>query len=460
MKDIIDELNKRLTTMLEEEKKDMYYVAVRKSKEGREKNEPNQNLSKSMTRVLIDLHSKFIDDIDRQNDELYNECLEEVKENNPERTRMINTLDCLIDILNSDPLPPFTDFDKMRELFKYIGLNVNYQIVIFGTFVKSNASIDDGKCETIYLPNVTELLNYDYKHITTDEVQELLRHGTIEAFLADPEPTNPLGKEELLHRHIETIIDCSECQQACLKIDEVLRKEVANIQDDDFQILIDNMETLSFGDLAYRVIKQIKKAKNNLNGIKVLDIISGEDKKEEHSNKKEAKAAEENNDNNKERKQKEPSLKKQTNLNQTLREINRYFDLETLELKEGLSLDQIIYVLSLMYLGNVEDDKVETFLRKSAREFKQFHPYAIYNQGYDKFSYLGGDNPEIKEHLDMIEYILSDASIFICDDETYKSTKELVEEELKETMLIINGNYTFEIEEAKKLLNKREEMGK
>ena len=196
------------------------------------------------------------------------------------------------------------------------------------------------------------------------------------------------------------------------------------------------MEKLGFGSLYDIVIKQMKK-----------DQKAYEREQKQKNSKKEKVSSQDNNNI-----QESETPKKQTSINQTIREINKYFDLDTLELKEALSLDQIIYILSLMYLGNVEDDKVETFLRKSAREFKQFHPYAIYHQGYDKFSYLGGDNPEIKEHLDMIEYILSDASIFICDDEAYKSIKELAEEELKEIMFIINGNYTFEIEEAKQLL--------
>ncbi|MDE6292922.1 MAG: hypothetical protein K2L98_04495, partial [Bacilli bacterium] len=77
--------------------------------------------------------------------------------------------------------------------------------------------------------------------------------------------------------------------------------------------------------------------------------------------------------------------------------------------------------------------------------FKSLHPFAIYNQGYDKFAYLGECNPEVKEHLDMIEYILSEVNIFMCDNESYKSTKKLVEEEINELMRIINGNYTYEL---------------
>ena len=142
---------------------------------------------------------------------------------------------------------------------------------------------------------------------------------------------------------------------------------------------------------------------------------------------------------------------KQKNVNQTLREISKYYDVDSKTLKETLSMNQIIYVLSLMYSINMEKDSVDAFLRSAMREFKNMHPYAIYNQAYDKFAFLGENDTEIREHLEMIEYILSDTSIFICDDEEYVETKALIEEELNEIMRLSNGNFAYEEESAKKL---------
>ncbi len=435
MEEIIKELENRLGDLEYAEQADMYYLAISKVTE--KQRNTLSHPSKSQVRESISNHNEFLKSVNKENDEFYKLCLNEVQENNPERTEIIRTLEAFIIMLKEEDLPPFVEFQQMRKIFKYIGLNTNSQLTLFGTIVKNNASMNRGDDCHVYLPDTEALLNHNYKHITVDEVFQLLKNGRMEEFLADENPANPLGQKEVMECFRVTLIDHTACQKACLKIDEILNKEAEDTTDDDYQILIDNMEYLSFGDLAYRIIRKIEKYKNSIN-IRV------------NSNDTETKKDDQALDGITIKDEVSIPLK-QKNVNQTLREISKCYDVDSKTLKEMLSMDRIIYVLSLMYSINMEKDSIDAFLRSAMREFKNMHPYAIYNQAYDKFAFLGENDAEIKEHLEMIEYILSDTSIFMCDEEEYIETKRLVEEELREIMRLSNGNFAYEKESAKKL---------
>lgn len=436
MEEIIKELETRLSELIYAEQTDMYHFSVSIVQEGKPK--PSHYPTKSQIRESISDHNAFLKNINKENDEFYKLCEREVQASNPERTEIISTLECFIRMLKEENLPAFVEFKQMRKIFKYIGLNPNSQLTIFGIIVKNNAMMNTGDNCHVYLPDTEAILNHHYEHITTEEVFNLLNDGSIEEFLRDKNPQNPLGQKEVLDCLSATLIDRTDCQKACLKIDEVLSKEAEDTTEEDFQILIENMEYLSFGDLAYRIIKKINRYKNSLN--------KGAPSDEEPENKES------------EHKEREiPVPLKQKNINQTLREINKYYNLDTKELKDLLSMNQIIYILSLMYSISMESSIIESFLRSAMREFKNLHPYAIYNQAYDKFVYLGQENLEIQEHLDMIEYILSETSIFICSKEKYIETKRLIEEEINAIMQIINGNYSYEIESAKNLIKSNKE---
>lgn len=436
MEEIIKELETRLSELIYAEQTDMYHFSVSIVQEGKPK--PSHYPTKSQIRESISDHNAFLKTVNKENDEFYKLCEREVQANNPERTEIISTLECFIRMLKEENLPAFVEFKQMRKILKYIGLNPNSQLTIFGIIVKNNAMMNTGDNCHVYLPDTEAILNHHYEHITTEEVFNLLNDGSIEEFLRDENPQNPLGQKEVLDCLSATLIDRTDCQKACLKIDEVLSKEAEDTTEEDFQILIENMEYLSFGDLAYRIIKKINRYKNSLN--------KGAPSDEEPENKES------------EHKEREiPVPLKQKNINQTLREINKYYNIDTKELKDLLSMNQIIYILSLMYSISMESSIIESFLRSTMREFKTLHPYALYNQACDKFVYLGQENPDIQEHLDMIEYILSETNIFICTQEKYIETKSLIEDEINAIMQIINGNYSYEIESAKNLMKANKE---
>ncbi len=413
---------------------------------------------KEIGRVLYKIQNNkvlFLKWLSENRADLYEEVENIVKEKHPERTAVLMTLDPFMDFLNLEKTDIFLEFDEMARVLKYVDLNTVSQIVLFSTIVRNNIALDSDPEVRTFITNVSGLLDYEYQHLTKNEVMELLKNDKLEEYLKDENPENPEAQEELSKRFHKTKFDYTDRQTSCRHLDAIFRKKLSELTEEDYQTITVNMSEIFFDHLAYRLISFLKK--NNSSHKNLYEFLESKRKVVEKTKAtKKTKTPETENGKEKKKRQQE-TPKKQTNLNQTIREINKYFDLDTLELKEELSLDQIIYTLSLMYSINVEEAKTETFLRSTMRIFKEFHPYAILHQAYDKFAYLREENSEVKEHLDMIKYILSDASIFICDEETYASTKELVSEELKEIMRIINGNYTFEKEEAKKLLNANKE---
>ncbi len=405
-----------------------------------------------LDRINEEVHNEYVRDpegflglTEEIKDKISMHCQKQIRKEKPELYNNIHNLRGLIDYLKFEEARAFYELDEVSEAFQYINLHVNTQIAIFMYIMRINHKLDMGPDEPTYVADAEALLDFEYKYIKTEELRKILEEQRLDDFFEDKSLKYRKARKEVAKRYEETKRDLTSRQQASNILGAIFEKEAKDTTEEDYQTIIEKMDELFFGHISHRLVKKIKKQKE-------LELNPPVKQEKNVENKTEV------NDTSKDKKKKpKETPKKQTSINQTIREINKYFELDTCELKEELSLDQIIYVLSLMYSINVEKNKVEAFLRNTMREFKNLHPYAIYNQGYDKFSYLGGDNPEVKEHLDMIEYILSDVDIFICDDATYKSTKELVEEEISEIMRIINGNYTYEEKEAKKLLKENEE---
>lgn len=389
---------------------------------------------------------KFIKLDDDKKNRLSAECYDEMDKEKPEVQKNKKLLENLIEYLNMDDDQLYLELDQLSKIFQYYNFHVNTQIAIFCHLMRINHKMDLGPDEKTYLPDPDAMINHEYKYIDVKDVLRMFKEKGFDAFFSDTDPKTEKAREEVAKRFDETKRDFTSRQLASNILGTIFEKDVVDITDEDYETIIEKMDELFFGHISHRLVKKIKKQKE-------LELNPPVEKVENTENETEA------NDTSKNTESivKIAIAKKQTSLNQTIREINKFFDLDTLELKESLSLDQIIYILSLMYSINMEKQKVEAFLRSAMREFKKLHPYAIYNQGYDKFARLSNKFSEIQEHLDMIEYILSDATIFMCTDSEYASTKELVEEEISEIMRLINGDYTYEIEEAKKLLKSSEE---
>ncbi|MDE5630688.1 MAG: hypothetical protein K2I70_03720, partial [Bacilli bacterium] len=368
------------------------------------------------------------------NKHLFEHASKSVKDNNSERTSTINKLKSFLNFIKLRMPSIYTQFAILKKLLEELGINPSNQLAIFLETIETNYSCYSQSEFRVFNPDYEKMLNHRFKNFTKEQITDIVKNNKIESFLRDDNPKAKKAQEELIDFMEKNSIDDTDCQKECVKLVQAIRKKMRT--EEDNEIIKSCMDNLHFSDLTYRLFRYLdRKNDEEIN----IEITVGTIEKDKNSKE-------------------EVSIpKKQTNLNQILREINKYYDVDNRELKEFLSLDEIIYILSLMYSIDIQEEVVESFLRSAMREFKSLHPYAIYNQGYDKFVFLSEKNPEVKEHIEMIKYILSEASIFMSSNEKYIETKKLVEEEMKELINLTNGNYRYEIESAKKLYKENQE---
>lgn len=370
------------------------------------------------------------------NKHLFEKAADYIKSVDSKRNMAIVSLKSFLNFLTIRVPSIFSKFTELKTLLDDLGVNPSSQLDIFLETIATNYSCFSQPNFYVFELDYDKMPKHKFKYLSKSQIVDLIRNNKVEKFLADENPALKDAQDELLSYMEENCTDVTHIQKYCVLLTEMMNKDVRT--EEDNTTIKECMENLSFSGLTYRLLRYLDHKNENNN----ISVEKEENVKEEKENKQEIETP-----------------KKPTLLNQTLREINKYFNMDTKEIKELLSMDQIIYVLSLMYSINLDNSIIEVFLRNVVRELKKLHPYAIYNQAYDKFAYIGQENSEVQSHLEMIEYILSETSIFICPKEKYIETKSLIASEINELIGLTNGNYTYEKEQAKKLLIESKEDG-
>lgn len=451
MEEIIKELENHLDTLKDKENLEIYNLinsevlnrtfgeiknrVIMSEQAG---NKDPQNITNSIYTSLIENPEAFLGITETERDQIIAQCEEKVKINNYERSYIIHLLSGFIDYMHLAEPQVFLELDKLAEIFKYINLHINSQIKIFTHIVHINHTLDKNPEEETFVPDVNALVEYNYKYMDPYELRAILSEHRFDAFMDDENYSNKRGQEEVKKRYEETKLDFSSRQQACNNLDVLFSREPEDLTEEDYQAIIDNMNEVFFDSIAHRVVKILKKQKD-----KSLETTPLEENTIEEQNPQD--------DNSK----KVPKIK-QRKINQVYYEIGKLYDLENFKVKQTLSLDEIIYILSLMYSINICEDVINKFLSSVMHHYQKGHPFVIYYESLQKFASFS-TNPEIKEHLDMLEYILSDFSIFMCPIEKYIEIKKMVEEEIREINNLIGSDYSYEREQAKKKLMPNEE---
>ncbi|MCX4365448.1 MAG: hypothetical protein OSJ70_06725 [Bacilli bacterium] len=361
------------------------------------------------------------------------QCEERVRIDNYDRSYIIHLLSSFIDYLCLEEHQVFLEFDKLAEIFKYINLNTTSQIKVLLNIIRANHKLDVNSDEPTFVPNVNALMEYEYKYMDKDELRTVFSEHRFEAFLDDETYENRRGRDEVEKRYEETKLDFTVRQRASNTLDDILNRDWKELTEEDYQTIIKNMNEIFFNHLAYRLVKLLKKQKKLANDNEENAKKLGVDTRETSSNT-----------------ESKPVIK-QRKLNQVYYEIGKLYDLENFKTKMPLSLNEIIYLLSLMYSINMESKVIDKFLGSVMHQYFKGNPFVIYYESYDKFVKMSS-NSDIKGHLDMIEYLLSDFAIFMCTSDKYAEIKEMVEEEIKAIGDIIGNDYTYEKTCAKKQL--------
>ena len=213
MKEIKEELEKSLEKLLYEETSEVYIKAVKsiafsaiKEIDRRVENSSSlTSMSKEVTlnKVVNDISNDkigFLRWMNENNKGLYDKCEKEVQEENPERTDMIFSLEAFLDFLDLEKADVFLEFDQLAKIFKYIKFDTNYQMRLLFRILKNNSEIDGSLDTNVFVPDVHQLLDFDYDHITRDEIIEILRNNQLEDYFKDTRPENMDARSELLKR--------------------------------------------------------------------------------------------------------------------------------------------------------------------------------------------------------------------------------------------------------------------
>ncbi|MDE5630032.1 MAG: hypothetical protein K2I70_00380 [Bacilli bacterium] len=451
MEEIIKELEEKLSVLKDQEEEEICTLAFygtlaktlnevdRRIEEASQKGERNaKNISNNIRRDFRMNPDAFIGLTDIERQDLFARCEDRVKECNLERSYTMHILRGVIDYMNLEEPQIFLELDKLADALKYINLQVNSQIKIFSYIIGVNSELSHDLDDSTFVPNVNALVDYEYKYMDQTELRTIFSEHRFDAFMEDEEYENKRGKEEVKRRYEETKLDFTARQQACITLDALLSRDYADLTEDDYKSIVECMNELFFGHIAYRVVKILKKNK---------EIVSNGDTSEKTKDQEETKIEE---------KVVEKSKIKQRELKSVYHEIGKLYDLENFKAKKTLALYEIIYILSLMYSIHMNEEVIAKFLTSEMHKYQKNNPFVIFYESYDKFASLS-DNPNIKKHLEMLEYILTDFNLFICSNEKYAETKQMVDEEIKAINDLIGNDYTYEKERAKKLLLKSEE---
>ena len=345
----MEEIIKKLETILDElqyqESEDIYVLAVCQylgmtlDEVRRRTNEISEQGEINVKRITDSIYNDFKEDPDsfaglsKENKEkLFEACRDKVQNDNKKRTRTIHLLDGFIAYLKLDEQQIFLEFEKLAELFQNINIPINTQLSIVGTIVKLNSALDDTEPEGhVYLPNNEALLGYTYKYMDITELYEILKANKLDEFLEDESYPNKRAQKEVKKRFEETKLDYTDIQHACDALDAILDKDTKDVTEEDYKIIIDNMNTIHFGNLAYRFIKKIKK---QIDIEDVAEAKTPEDKKISEEIKTE----------------KKPKFS-QREINHVYYEVGKYYDFDLFKPKTFMTLDKIIYILSLLYFS-------------------------------------------------------------------------------------------------------------
>ncbi|MDE6292921.1 MAG: hypothetical protein K2L98_04490 [Bacilli bacterium] len=260
---------------------------------------------------------KLIKFDDKRKDELTEECYKEMDKEDPSRQRNKDILENIIKYLKADVNQLYLELDKLSEMFQYYNLHVNTQIDIFCHIMRVNHQMDLGPNEKTYLPDPEAMLNYEYEYIDIKDLRKLFKEKHFDAFLGDKSPKYGKAREEVQKRYDETKRDFTSRQLASNILGAIFEKEVVDITEEDYQTIVEKMDELFFGHISHRLIKKFKKQKE----LELNPPVEKDEKVENNTSKGKKPIV------------KGETPKKQTSLNQTLREINKYFDLDTFELK-------------------------------------------------------------------------------------------------------------------------------
>lgn len=346
---------------------------------------------------------------------------------------IVNNFIHLVEELNQDTGKIFLDFNVLSNLLEKAKLNAKECTYIIFTMVQKNIKAHVLEEDTIFV-DINDVNNYRFKTMSKKEACNLILDKEIRNLSLQAE-MDPSLKEK-----IDEILSFSEKHAPNIN---QFRQSNAIIQSSYFE----KINTFDERDIK-KILQSLKNMKVSENILKYVEITL----KKNYQKRQEAK------------KEKTIILKKETPKKtllsdkeyKTLRkELGKYYNLYHNKLLKELTNEEMIYCLSLLYQLGLEESEINNFLSRyhySNPSQRLENPIKDFLTQFEKINYYQDNEKmqEIQHHL--LEYM---TDIFIVDDEEYLWVKEEIQKEMNQLYHLLEGNYNYEKNIAKKLIKKQ-----
>ncbi len=133
------------------------------------------------------------------------------------------------------------------------------------------------------------------------------------------------------------------------------------------------------------------------------------------------------------------------------KEVSASIDLKDMFPLKPLSLEEKIYILSILIKMNVSKEERNLFLRNCEMVSKKTSPITKYLENYNRLKYYE-ESAGLQKEIAFMEDCFQE--MMLCSDEDYLFWKESLQEALKQVEHWIPKNYEYEEEKASRLLKK------
>lgn len=312
----------------------------------------------------------------------------------------------------------FSDFDTLCTLFKHCELSLKEKFEIIIYFIEKNIEVDilTYKNAIFYnvknsSPRVSEIKKNEKNKEIFERYYILLNK---KEELTDLELSDKKELEEYLKQYE---VDYSELVEAHKKIRLHYIDKEDEYTKEDINIIIDNLKVVGVFEEELENIRKILENELSKRKDKNVKLNISFETEEDRRNKDEEKKKIE-------------------------KEINTYFDFKNMTSIRFLTMDEVLYVVSLLRKIKYSEDTIKEFLRINEYELNKQNVITRYLQLHARLEYY-----ELKygisEELSNLDSYFKE--LFITSDEDYEFWKKLLEEELTKTLKYIPNTYDYEL---------------
>jgi len=320
----------------------------------------------------------------------------------------------------------FINFNFLSKELEESGLSAPNLFEIILSFVKKNLKVFNEK-QMNPIPDVEKIRNHKFKRISKKRIAHILDNDMLGDFLAEDYPTKKV--KELKTFIEQNPLDISHYVKNC----EIILQHYENPNG----LTKEDIDSIYFALMELKVDEKLcRKIKTFLSKGLVTD-------RKEKTNVKPVQVV-------KEIKEVKTLSKKQTNL--IIKELQQYFDFEKMKPTKTMTLNEIIYCISLMIKINADEKNIDNFLKVIEKENRKQNPIYLYANLYNKLMFYK-NRVEVYRILNDIDEELQ--KMFICSLEDYDKIKSSIMENMKYVLNYIGNNYEYEKSEAKKMVFER-----